>query len=172
SLFKARYELYETPSEYHVKVKDAAIFSNLIGYKKLFKQFDPGRKVFINFEDARIVDHSMMESLHHLEEEYHHHGGTIVVQGFDNFTAFSNHPFATRKFDPDAKSRLEIKLSPRQMELRSFAEANDYTFYPQRIRSQQKYKDFPIQRGHQIRFEENILEKYLEAGRISVSDVT
>lgn len=172
SLFKARYELYETPAEYHVKVKDAAIFSNIIGYKKLFKRFDPDRKVFISFEDARIVDHSMMESLHHFEEEYHHHGGTVVVQGFDNFKAFSNHPFATRKFDPEAKSRMEIRLSPRQMELRSFAEANDYIFYPQRIRSQQKYKNFPIQRGHQILFEENILEKYLETGRISVSDVT
>lgn len=172
SLFKARYELYETPAEYHVKVKDAAIFSNIIGYKKLFKRFDPDRKVFISFEDARIVDHSMMESLHHFEEEYHHHGGTVVIQGFDNFKAFSNHPFATRKFDPEAKSRMEIRLSPRQMELRSFAEANDYIFYPQRIRSQQKYKNFPIQRGHQILFEENILEKYLDAGRISVSDVT
>lgn len=172
SLFKARYEFYDTPAEYHVKVKDAAIFSNLIGYKKLFKRFEPGRKVFINFEDARIVDHSMMETLHHFEEEYHHHGGSVVVQGFDNFKAFSNHPFATRKFDPDAKSRVEIRLSPRQMELRSFAEANDYIFYPQRIRSQQKYKNFPIQYGHQILFEENILEKYLDAGRISVSDVT
>jgi MFS superfamily sulfate permease-like transporter len=172
SLFKARYELYETPAEYHVKVKDAAIFSNLIGYKKLFNRFDPGRKIFFSFEDARIVDHSMMESLHHFEEEYHHHGGSVVVQGFDNFKAFSNHPFATRKFDPDARSRMEIKLSPRQMELRTFAEANDYIFYPQRIRSQQKYKNFPIQRGHQILFEENILEKYLDAGRISVSDVT
>ncbi len=172
SLFKARYEFYETPAEYHIKVKDAAIFSNLIGYKKLLKRLEPGRKVFFSFEDARIVDHSMMEALHHFEEEYHHHGGTVVLQGFDNFKAFSNHPYATRKFDPEAKSRMEIKLSPRQMDLRTFAESNDYTFYPQRIRSQQKYKNFPLQHGHQILFEENILEKYLDAGRISVSDVT
>lgn len=172
SLFKARYEFYETPAEYHIKVKDAAIFSNLIGYKKLFKRLEQGRKIFFSFEDARIVDHSMMEALHHFEEEYHHHGGTVVLQGFDNFKAFSNHPFATRKFDPEARSRMEIKLSPRQMDLRSFAESNDYTFYPQRIRSQQKYKNFPLQHGHQILFEENILEKYLDAGRISVSDVT
>jgi len=172
SLFKARYELHENGTEHHIKVKDAAIFSNLIGYKKLFHHLPPGKKVFINFDDARIVDHSMMESLHHFEEEYHHSGGTITLTGFDNFKANSKHPFATRKFDPEAKTRMEIKLTPRQMDLRTFAEANDYTFYPQRIRSAMKYKDFPIQRGMRILAEENILEKYLDTGRISVSDVT
>ncbi len=172
SWFRARYELFDTGTEYHVKVKEAAIFSNLIGYKKLFNRLDPGRKVLINFEDARIVDHSMMEALHHFEEEYQHHGGSVLYQGFDNFKAFSNHPFATRKFDPEAKSRMEIKLSPRQMDLRAFAESNEYTFYPQRIRSAMKYKNFPIQRGMKILSEENILEKYLENGRINVSDVT
>lgn len=172
SLFKARYEFYDNGVEYQIKVKEAAIFSNLIGYKKLFRSLAPGRKVFMNFEDAKIVDHSMMEALHHFEEEYHHQGGSVNFIGFDNFTAYSKHPFATRKFDPEAKSRLEIKLSPRQMELRAFADTNEYTFYPQRIRSAMKYKDFPIQRGMKILSEENILEKYLESGRISISDVT
>lgn len=172
SLFKARYELHESTGEYQVKVIDSAIFSNLIGFKKLFHKFAPGKKVIMNFSDARIVDHSFMEALHHFEEEYQHSGGSLAVQGFDNFKAFSNHPFAARKLDPDAKFKIEIKLSPRQMNLRSFAESNEYAFYPQRVRSAMKYKNFPIQRGLKIQFEENIMEKFLEHGRIDVSDVT
>lgn len=172
SLFKARYEFYEGQNDYQVKVKDSAIFSNLIGYKKLWRTLKPGRRVSMAFEDARIVDHSFMEALHHFEEEYHHTGGTVAIQGFDNFKAFSSHPFATRKFDPDARTKFEIKLSPRQMDLRSFAESNEYTFFPQKVRSAMKYKNFPVQRGLKINFEENILEKFLEQGRISVSDVT
>jgi len=172
SLFKARYEFYESNGEYSVKVLDAAIFSNLIGYKKLFKRFSPGKRVTLNFADARIVDHSFMEALHHFEEEYQHTGGNVAVQGFDNFKKFSNHPFAARKLDPDAKTRIEIKLSPRQMDLRRFADTNDYSFYPQRVRSAMKYKNFPIQHGVKVLFEENILEKYLEQARIIVSDVT
>lgn len=172
SLFKARYEFYEGPDDYQIKVKDSAIFSNLIGYKKLWNKLKPGKKVSISFEDARIVDHSFMEALHHLEEEYHHSGGSVAIQGFDNFKSFSNHPFATRKFDPDAKTKFEIKLSPRQMDLRAFAERNEYSFFPQKVRSALKYRNFPIQRGMKISYEENILEKYLEQGRISVSDVT
>jgi len=172
SLFRARYEFYEGQDGYHIKVKDSAIFSNLVGYKKLLQRLKPGNKVSIHFDDARIVDHSFMESLHHFEEEYNHSGGALAIQGFDNFKAFSNHPFATRKFDPDARTKYEIKLTPRQMDLRSFAESNEYTFFPQKVRSALKYKNFPIQRGMKINYEENILEKYLEQGRISVSDVT
>lgn len=172
SLFKARYELSEVNGEYHVKVFDAAIFSNLIGFKKLFHHFQNGKKIIMNFSEARIVDHSFMEALHHFEEEYQHSGGHVLVQGFDNFKKFSNHPFAARKLDPDAKTRFEVRLSPRQTILRQFAESNDYAFYPQRVRSAMKYKDFPILRGRRLLFEESILEKYLDQGRITVSDVT
>jgi hypothetical protein len=55
--------------------------------------------------------------------------------------------------------------------LRKFSEENEYTFYPQRVRNAVRYKDFPIQQGARIQYEENILEKYLENGRITVSDV-
>jgi MFS superfamily sulfate permease-like transporter len=171
SLFKARYDLSENNGDYQMRVFDAAIFSNLIGYKKVFQKLMPGKKVAINFSETRIVDHSFMEALHHFEEEYHHTGGSVSILGFDNFKAFSNHPMATRKFDPEAQSRFEIRLSPRQVELRTFAAENDYTFFPQKVRSALKYKDFPISHGVRILYEENILEKYLEHGRISLSDV-
>lgn len=172
SLFKPRYDFSENGNEYLISVKDAAIFSNLIGFKKMFNRIKPGKKVSINFSEARIVDHTFMEQLHHFEEEYHHHGGTVAVTGFEHFQALSSHPLAARKFSPGSQAKLEIKLTPRQIELRKFAEGNDYSFYPQRVRNLMKYKDFPIQKGNRILYEENILEKYLEQGRICVSDVT
>lgn len=172
SLFKARYELYENNGNYDIKVIDSAIFSNLIGYKRLFRQLKPGKKITLNFSESRIVDHSFLEALHHFEEEYVHTGGDVKVQGFDNFKALSNHPLATRKYDTQSQSKFEIKLNERQLNLRKFASDHEYTFFPQKIRSALKYKDFPIQKGTKIQFEENILEKYLEQGRICVSDVT
>lgn len=172
SLFKARYILHEYNDFYTIKVIDAGIFSNLIGYKKLFHQLKPGRKVTLNFSESKIVDHSFLEALHHFEEEYTHTGGDVKVQGFDNFKALSNHPLATRKFDRDSQNKFEVKLNERQLSLRQFSSTNDYTFFPQKIRSAMKYKDFPIQKGCKILYEENILEKYLEQGRICVSDVT
>lgn len=172
SLFKARYERTENNGQYLVKVFDAAIFSNLIGYRKLFHSFEPGKKVQLNFSEARMVDHSFMEAFYHFQEEYQHNGGQVIATGFDNFRAFSNHPLAGRKYDPAKQTLIEIKLTPRQLALRKFSEEQGYTFYPQKIRSVLKYKDFPIEKGTHIRYEENLMEKYLDQGRITVSDIT
>ncbi|MBI3221444.1 MAG: SulP family inorganic anion transporter [Bacteroidetes bacterium] len=172
SLFKAQYEFSEGTEEYNISVKDSAIFSNLIGFKTMFKKIKPGKRVNINFSDARIVDHSFMEQLHHFEEEYQHNGGTVNVIGFEHFQPMSNHPLAARKLAPSNQNKIEIKLSPRQMELRKFAEAHDFAFYPQRARNLMKYKDFPLQRGNKLMFEENILSKYNELGKVEVSDIS
>ncbi|MBL7859285.1 MAG: SulP family inorganic anion transporter [Cyclobacteriaceae bacterium] len=172
SLFKPNFELIHDNENYIIRVKDAAIFSNLIGYKKMMRSLKPGKKVTFNFADAKIVDHSFLESLHHFEEEYNHTGGDVAVQGFDNFKASSNHPLATRKYDPGSQTRIEIKLNARQIELRSFADKHELNFYPQKVRSAIKYKDFPIQSGAKIQYEENVLSKYTEAGKIEISDIT
>jgi len=172
SLFKARYEFSETEGEYSISVKDAAIFSNLIGFKKMFARVKPGKKVVISFADARIVDHTFMEQLHHFEEEYHHSGGSVTVIGFEHFQFFSSHPLAARKLAPGNQNKLEIKFTPRQIELRKFAESKDYVFYPQKIRNLMKYREFPIQKGNKVLYEENILSKYLDQGKFETSDIT
>ncbi|MFN7651897.1 MAG: SulP family inorganic anion transporter [Cyclobacteriaceae bacterium] len=172
SLFKARYEYAETEGVYLIGIKESAIFSNLIGFKKMFNRIKPGQKVVINFSEARIVDHSFMEFLHHFEEEYQHHGGVVSIQGFDYFQMFSNHPLATRKLVPVNPSKIELRLSPRQIELRKLAENNEWAYYPQRIRATIKYKGFPFQTGKKISYEENILSQYTEHGKLELSDVT
>ena len=171
-LFKANYEFSETGNEYSISVKDAAIFSNLIGFKKMFARIKPGKKVILNFADARIVDHTFMEQLHHFEEEYQHNGGSVVVNGFEHFQLLSSHALAARKSVPASNSKLEIKLSPRQIELRKVAEANDFSYFPQRMRTSIKYKDFPIERGNKIWYEENILSRYDTYGKTESSDIT
>ncbi|NOS93609.1 MAG: SulP family inorganic anion transporter, partial [Cyclobacteriaceae bacterium] len=172
SLFKPHYEYAETDGIYHISIKESAIFSNLIGFKKMFNRIKPGQKVIINFSEAKIVDHSFMEYLHHFEEEYQHHGGVVSIQGFDYFQMFSNHPLATRKLVPVNPSKIELRLSPRQIELRKFADSNEFVYYPQRTRASIKYKDFPFQTGKKVSFEENILSQYTEHGKIELSDVT
>jgi MFS superfamily sulfate permease-like transporter len=172
SLFKPHYEISETDSVYSIAVTEAAIFSNLIGFKKLFSQFKPGKKVILNFSDAKIVDHSFMEFLHHFEEEYHHNGGQVSVQGFDYFQHFSNHPLATRKLSPGSQTKLEVKLSPRQIELRKFADTNEFAYFPQKVKTSFKYKEFPIQIGNKIPYEENLLSQYSDLGKIEASDIT
>jgi len=172
SLFKSSYEINKIDGHYIIGVKGSAIFSNLIGYKKMMRSLEPGKKVTFNFAEARIVDHSFLEALSHFEDEYGHTGGDVAVRGFDNFRSSSNHPLSTRKFDRTIQGRFEIKLSPRQISLRLLAEKEDLNFYPQKIRAAIKYKDFPIQQGNRIQFEENVLSAYTDFGKLEVADIT
>ncbi len=172
NLFKAKFEFSKQGDEYFIKIKESAIFSNLIGFKKAFAAIDHSKKITIDFSEAHLLDHSFMEYLHHMEDECAHLGGSVVSVDFDRFKAFSNHPLAARKFSADNVNKIEIKLSPRQLELRKFAENNEWSFFPQKVKSGVKYKDFPIQNGHKIPYEENTLGKYVDAGKIESSDIT
>ena len=126
----------------------------------------------LDVTEAHLIDHTFMEYIHHIEEDQIHSGGSVVAVGFDRFKSFSNHPMAARKFSPENQSKIEFKLSPRQLELRNFAEREEFAFYPQRVKSALKYKDFPIQKGNRILFEENVQSKYFEFGKVDVSDIT
>ena len=171
SLFKAHYEVLEKENEIRIRVHQAAIFSNLLSFKKVFDRLPQGRRVILDFNGAIMLDHSFMELMHHFQESYEHAGGRVSLVGFDRFKASSNHPLSARKYSPEAMSRMEIQLDPRQMEIRSFASENDYAFYPQRVRNTLKFRNFPLTSGRTLQFEENILVRYEEWGKLEISDV-
>jgi MFS superfamily sulfate permease-like transporter len=172
NLFKANFEMTQRGDDFLMKIKGSAIFSNLLGFKKALAQIKPGSKVVLDLTDAHLLDHSFMEYIHHIEDEQVHAGGSVTSIGFDRFKPFSNHPMSARKFSLENQNRIEIKLSPRQLELRDFAELEEYSFYPQRVKNALKYKDFPVQVGNRILFEENTLTKYTDVARVDVSDIT
>lgn len=172
SLFKARYEVKEHDGSYDITVKDSAIFSNFLGYKKLWASLKPGKQINFNFSETKLVDHTFMEQLHHFEEEYHLGGGHISLMGLEKFNPFSTHPLAACKFSSNKATTFEVKLTARQIELRDFANANEYDFFPQKIKSAAKYNGFPIEKGNKILYEENLLVKYTSAGKIEFSDIT
>ena len=172
SLFKSNFEITQEGEDYIVKVKDAAIFSNYLSFKKCFDKIEPGKKVIFNFSEAKIIDHTLLEHLHHFEEDYHNGGGHVIMHGMGKHKAHSGHPLATRKMSPASMATMEIKLSPRQIELRDYAEESDFVFYPMTIRNMKKYKDFPIEKGTRILYEENVLSRYDEFGKVEISDIT
>ncbi len=172
TLFKSNFEITEQGDEYYVKVRESAIFSNYLSFKSCFDKIKPGKRVVFNFSEAKIIDHTLLEHLHHFEEDYHHTGGTVVMLGMGKHRAHSPHPLATRKMSLSDVGRMEIRLNARQVSLRDFAEENDFAFYPLNLRNVKKYKDFPIEKGARILYEENVLSKYDDFGKVEISDIT
>jgi len=170
-LFKANYVVTEDDKQIHIGVKGVATFSNFLGHKKLWSSLKPGKRVTLDFEMAKFVDHSFMDQLHHFEDSYHQTGGHVSITNIEHLNPLSGHPLAARKLSKTAADKIEIRLSARQVELRKFAVDKDYDFNPQHVRVGSKYKNFPIQSGNTIRFEENILSKYVDVGKVEIADL-
>jgi len=97
SLFKANYVVEQTEDRTTINISGYAVFSNLLGYKKVLNNLPEKQKVVVNFDATRLVDHSFMHFMNHFEREYNFRGGDFSIAGLQNHSALSGHELATRK---------------------------------------------------------------------------
>jgi MFS superfamily sulfate permease-like transporter len=96
NIFKARFELIESPSQITVKINGSAQFSNLIGFKRKLEQLPEKREIIIDFSSAKLVDHSFMSFITYFQSEYKSRGGRMSLNGLENFAKVSSDHLATR----------------------------------------------------------------------------
>lgn len=99
NLFKARFQSKLNDGQLFVTIYDAAIFSNLIGFKKVLDQAHDCKKVIIDFNHCKLIDHSFMAFIHHAQNRFESFGGEWENIGFTHMRPLSRHELATRKFD-------------------------------------------------------------------------
>ncbi|MGY6276425.1 SulP family inorganic anion transporter [Methylomonas sp. MgM2] len=98
NLFSMAYDVSQTDEDtYHIKVSGAAVFSNIISLKSLLADFPAQKNVFFDLSDAKLIDHTVMEFIHHFTNEYIHNGGHCDIVGLDEHRAYSNHHLASRR---------------------------------------------------------------------------
>lgn len=94
-LFKAVYKADLKKDVLYLEIHESAIFSNLIGFKKIiYKQLKTG-KVVLDFSNSVYIDHSFMSYLVYLQNESAKN--TIEIIGIENLQPFTNHPESARK---------------------------------------------------------------------------
>jgi hypothetical protein len=54
----------------------------------------------VDLTDAKLVDHTVMERLHELEEEFSRQGRRLHIRGLEQHRSFSTHPLSARKKGP------------------------------------------------------------------------
>jgi MFS superfamily sulfate permease-like transporter len=84
-------------NEYLVEVDKAAIFSNFPGIKRKLEEIPAGFNVTIDLKNTKLVDHSVMENLHHFQHEYEENGGHVKIIGLEKHQPLSDHHLASRK---------------------------------------------------------------------------
>jgi len=77
-------------------VHESAIFTNYLGLKKRLQKLDPAIKtVIINFEEAWVVDHTVLEKLHGIERAWTDR--RLIMTGLEEHHAMSSHELAARR---------------------------------------------------------------------------
>ena len=97
SLFIAPVVVSFTDKEYLVEIDKSAIFSNYLGIKIKLDAIPPGFKVTIDLKNTKLIDHSVMENLHHYEHDYTQNGGSVHIIGLEEHLPVSNHSLSARK---------------------------------------------------------------------------
>jgi MFS superfamily sulfate permease-like transporter len=81
-----------------VKVNDSAIFTNYLSLKGQLTKAGKGKSLLVDLSDAKLIDHTVMERLHHyLQEHAKTEGGSCKVKGLESHKPSSKHLFAARR---------------------------------------------------------------------------
>jgi len=96
-LFKPAVEEVVEENRVILRVKHAAVFSNYLTIKKYLVKHENAKHLIVDFEDARLVDHTVMEKLHEQEDLFKRAGRKLELCGLDGHTSLSAHPLAARK---------------------------------------------------------------------------
>lgn len=81
---------------YTLTVNSGLVFSNILGFKKVFAVIPSGKNVIIDVSHAKIVDHTSILTLNSLVEDYKDTDGKMKVIGFENHRQLSHAPTSTR----------------------------------------------------------------------------
>jgi MFS superfamily sulfate permease-like transporter len=99
SIFKADVQGIQQDEHHMVLVvRDAAIFSNWLGLSRVIQQnVDQYDSVVVDLSRTRLVDHTVMDKLHHFVDDAKRNGKELTVVGLDRHSSLSNHPLSARK---------------------------------------------------------------------------
>ncbi len=109
NLFKAPVSVSFDNGRYLVTIGQAAVFTNWMGIKSQLESIPQGMEVTIDLSSTQLVDHSVMENLHHFEHDYTAAGGRVFIQGLENHKPLSSHKLAAHK---KGKNGAEKSVEP------------------------------------------------------------
>jgi len=87
----------EENQAFTVFVFHSAVFSNYIKLKKSLDNLPKGKTIIVDFSNANLVDHTVMENLNHYQHDYEHKGGKFNLTGMSHLQQQSDHHLSSRK---------------------------------------------------------------------------
>lgn len=101
SMFKARVQDHGDKME----VLGAAVFSNWLGINKVLSKKALDKNLVLDLSRCNVVDHTVMENLHHLHRDFEVAGGHLTIVGLEEleYSSKSKHEMSARKRPKDSR---------------------------------------------------------------------
>jgi len=82
-----------------IRARGSAVFSNWIPFKRQIEHIGLSQRnnLVIDLSETRLVDHSVMEKLHELQEEFEQEGLSLELNGLESHRKLSEHLFSARR---------------------------------------------------------------------------
>lgn len=167
-VIKHRTELHDGQT-WHVLTMGSLVGFNLLPLEKLLARLPPSEGLRLRFtESARIIDHTAVEFLQHVEEEAAAHGRPFAIDGSAHFHAFSAHPLAARMQEPHI-AQEHVQRDERAQRMGALAQQLGLAFAPATVATINRSDFVYLRRGDQ-REECNVVSGPWAAGRIRLFD--
>ncbi|SDL63269.1 Sulfate permease, MFS superfamily [Catalinimonas alkaloidigena] len=160
----------EQEAALHVKIKGIINFFNLIGLQKQLRKLPLGQEVVADFSHARLIDYTVLETVHQFAEDYTRQGGSFDITGLSIHRTSSSHPFALHVLETHPPRRL----THRQQKLKQAAAVRAWGFDPERNWHVTSLRSFAFFSTRPLEFNRNRLAGTYPTldTRWEVSDVT
>lgn len=99
TMFKPFLEIHDLGDQtVQIDARGSAVFSNWIPFRGQIERLglQEGNHVIVNFAGTKLVDHSVLEKLHELDDDFRRAGLRLEIEGLDDHRPLSSHQFATR----------------------------------------------------------------------------
>lgn len=95
-LFKDTVSLEHQGANYTLRIKNAAIFWNLLKIKEFLNTIPVGSTITVDVTTVKMIDHTLMEYFESFRHECDNNGTKFVILGLDRLAAVSSHPLSVR----------------------------------------------------------------------------
>ena len=172
TLVKAKTESEVNGDFCTIKIHSSAIFSNYLSLKTQILKHSNCKNLILDFENVRLVDHTVMSNLSDLQADFSANGRVLKFVNMTHLKAVTGHPLAPRVMNKEGQHESLLKnMTRRQLELMVFAVQNKYDYLPEDWEEHHQWQGFPSMDGKKIQRVTSLFVKKGKGYRISLADL-
>lgn len=142
-----------------IRARESAVFSNWIPFRRQLEHIAlvQRQNIILDVSDTKLIDHTVMEKLHEMEQELESEGLQLQIIGLESHRPLADHEAAARKRGLARMRRVTV-IADESLEERFEREfvllgATGFTVIPCRGAGRRQLTEHSIQTGSNIRIE-------------------